>query len=30
MQDFKLKVNEFIEELHIEMQRRQREDGAFV
>lgn len=30
MQDFKTKVNEFIDELHMQMLRRQREDGAFV
>ncbi|WP_339205589.1 prenyltransferase/squalene oxidase repeat-containing protein [Bacillus sp. FSL W8-1143] len=30
MQDFKTKVNEYIDELHMQLQRRQREDGAFV
>lgn len=30
MQDFKTKVNEYIDELHMQLQSRQREDGAFV
>lgn len=30
MQDFKMKVNEYIDELHMQLQHRQREDGAFV
>ncbi|MGG1959777.1 prenyltransferase/squalene oxidase repeat-containing protein [Bacillus pumilus] len=30
MQDFKTKVNVYMDELHMQMQHRQREDGAFV
>ena len=30
MQGFKTRVNEYIEELHKQVERRQREDGAFV
>ncbi|MGI1833632.1 terpene cyclase/mutase family protein [Bacillus altitudinis] len=30
MQDFKTRVNEYIDELHMQVGRRQREDGAFI
>ncbi|WP_178930267.1 terpene cyclase/mutase family protein [Bacillus altitudinis] len=30
MQDFKTRVNEYIDELHMQVERRQREDGAFI